>query len=215
MKNVESENRRQPKSYFFYDFVKATAALPGLIWFRPKVLYENEAAKKRISGGALLVSNHNTFFDPLYLQLAVWYRRHHFICGIEFMQSRAGWLFNQFHCIPVDRRNFSMDSFRRITSAMDEGKLVSMFPEGHVSSDDSRIDPFKSGMIMMVLKGNHPIIPAYVVRRKHFYDRLVVIIGEPVCLGEYAGGRPTFAQISEMTVLLQKKEEKLREMAEK
>ncbi|MBR6323278.1 MAG: hypothetical protein IKR59_10435, partial [Lachnospiraceae bacterium] len=44
--------------------VKITAA-PGLLWFRPKVIYPG-GKKIRINGGALLIANHITSFDPVY-----------------------------------------------------------------------------------------------------------------------------------------------------
>ena len=55
--NPKPNNRAKLFSlrYWFYDFVKLTAALPGLLWFRPKWIYENEAAKKRVRGGAIYV----------------------------------------------------------------------------------------------------------------------------------------------------------------
>ena len=59
------------KSYFFYDFVKITAAIPGLIWFRPKRIYVNENAKKKIKGGALLISNHSSNIGQALLTLLV------------------------------------------------------------------------------------------------------------------------------------------------
>ena len=202
-------------NYLFYDFVKITAAIPGLIWLRPKVLYENEKARQKLKGGALVVSNHAGFLDPLYVMYAIPYRRLRFVCGIEFFESKARWFFKQFHCIPIDRNNFSMDSFREITSELNDKKLVGLFPEGHVNSDSGNLDSFKSGMIMMALKGNIPIVPIYIRNRKHITDRLVAMIGEPVSVCEENGTMPTFGQIAEMTLLLQKKEEELKERIEK
>lgn len=202
-------------NYLFYDFVKITAALPGLIWLRPKVIYENESAKAKIKGGALVISNHSGFLDPLYVMFAIPYRRLHFVCGIEFFESRARWFFKQFHCIPVDRGNFSMDSFRQITQELESGKLVGLFPEGHVNSDAGNLDTFKSGMVMMALKGKMPIVPVYIRKREKVTDRLVAVIGEPVSVGGEDGAMPTFAKITEMTALLQKKEQQLGLMIEK
>ncbi|MDD7394040.1 MAG: hypothetical protein PUG24_06570, partial [Eubacteriales bacterium] len=86
--------------YLFYDFVKITAAIPGLICFRPKLVYENKKAKKKIRGGAMIVSNHVGFRDPVYLQFAVWYRRQHFVCLKKLFEGRAALLFKGFLCIP-------------------------------------------------------------------------------------------------------------------
>ena len=92
--------------YLVYDFVKVTAALPGLLWLRPRWRYENKEARRRIRGGAVVIANHVGFFDPIYVMFAIWYRRHHFICGKEFFESKSRWWFEHFLCIPVDRGNF-------------------------------------------------------------------------------------------------------------
>lgn len=213
MKKSQDVTKKKKTNYLFYDFVKVTAAIPGLIWLRPKNYYENEAAKKKIKGGALIIANHNGFLDPIFLQYVIWYRRHHFVCGIEFMQGKGAWFFKGVQCIPVDRSNFTMDTYRRITDAMSEGKLVTMFPEGHINSTGGKeMDSFKPGMIMMALKGGHPIIPVYMKERKHFWSRLRVVVGEPIDIVKMYGDKPTFAQINEMTKLLQEKEEQLKQI---
>ena len=199
--------------YLFYDFVKITAALPGLIAFRPKLLYENDRAKKKIRGGALVIANHVGFADPVYLMLAVWYRRHRFICTADFFRSRARWLFRHFLCIPIERENFSMDSFREITSHLKDGDIVSMFPEGHVNEDTSgAVASFKSGMVLMAMRSGAPIVPIYIRKPAHRYNRVVMVIGEPVDITERYGLRPSFAQVEELADLLHDKETELKNL---
>ena len=201
--------------YFFYDFTKLTAALPGLIFFRPKVLYASEAAKKRIKGGALLISNHTAVFDPIYLQIAVWYRRHHFVCLKEFFESRGGWFFKAFLCIPIDRENFNISSFREITDHLRRGELVSMFPEGHINEETEGVAAFKSGMVLMAMRSGVPIVPVYVRRWDGFPHRLTMAVGETIDIAALCGGRPTMSRIDEISALLHEKEDELRELAEK
>ena len=200
--------------YFIYDFVKITAGLPGLLIFRPKWIYESAEAKKRIRGGALVVSNHYGFFDPLFLMIAIWYRRHRFVCGKEFFESRARFWFRSFLCIPIDRANFSISSLRAITDAMKAGYLVSMFPEGHVNGERTGdLEDFKPGLVLMALQAKTPVVPVYIKPRKHFYERARFVIGEPVDVTALYGERPTFAQIEEIARAVRDKEEQLKELA--
>lgn len=216
MNNAETKrNKLFSLRYLFYDFVKITAAIPGMIAFRPKYRYESEKAKKKIRGGALLIANHIGFADPVYLMIAVWYRRHHFICTDDFFRSKARWLFEHFLCIPIDRENFSMDSFREITEHLKAGELVSMFPEGHVNEDSSgAVSPFKSGMVLMAMRSGVPIVPVYVKKPAHWYNRVVLAIGEPVDITERCGPRPSFAQVEELALSLHEKEEALKTLCE-
>ncbi|MBQ0042671.1 MAG: 1-acyl-sn-glycerol-3-phosphate acyltransferase [Lachnospiraceae bacterium] len=195
--------------YLFFDFVKLTA-IPGLLWFRIKKIYENDAAKKRIKGGALLISNHSTFYDPVILMISIWYRRHHFICTKDFFEGKVRLLFKGFHCIPINKQSFGMDSFRVIVEHLQAGELVSMFPEGRVNVEGEK-DPYKSGMVMMSAMSGKPIIPVYMERREHWYHTTRVVIGEPVDIrGMYGGKMPPLKKIDEIAALLQEKEDELK-----
>ena len=204
----EQKHKDEPSSYLFFDFVKITAALPGLLFFRPKILYESGEAKRKITGGALLIANHFGFFDPIYLQVAVWYRRMHFVCLQQFFDSRAGWLFRAVHCIPVDRENIGMDSIRRIVTCLKEGKLVGMFPEGHIVTEGEELAAFKSGMVLMAMQAQKPIIPVYIRPRLHWYDRLVLVIGERVTVDQKNG----LSSIERTAEMLREKEEALKDI---
>ena len=212
--NGKKQNKLFSLQYWFYDFVKITAALPGLLVFRPKFVYENERARKKLRGGALLIGNHIGFLDPIYLMIAIWYRRHHFICMAEFFRSKARWMFEHFLCIPIDRENFSVDSFRQITEHLKAGEIVSMFPEGHVNEDTSgAVASFKSGMVLMAMRSGVPIVPVYVRKQAHWYERLVLVIGESVDITERYGARPSFAQVEELAKALHDIENKLKDMS--
>ena len=195
--------------YILYDFIRFTA-FPGVLWFRPKRLYASEAAKRKIRGGALVICNHMGRFDPMYLMMGIWYRRHHFIAATElFRKNFTRKLFTKgFHCIEIDRENFGISTFKTIVEHLHAGELVSMFPEGRVNfSESGELQAFKSGMVLMAFKGGVPIVPVYLQRRKHFYSRLVVAIGEPIELKNFtAGEKATLAEIAQATQYLHDQE---------
>ena len=192
--------------YLLVDFIRITGAIPTLLWYRPKVLYENEAAKKKIRGSVLLISNHNCFFDPIYIMLGVWYRRHRFICNKQFMGTKAGPFLKLVRCIPIDIDNFSLGSLKEITSALNSGELVSMFPEGHINDGSGEMRQFKSGMVLMAMRAKAPIIPVYVLSHEPRRSRLKMMIGEPIDITARFGDRPTLSQIEEITAELFEKE---------
>ncbi len=201
-------------NYWLYDFTKITAALPGMITVRPKVYYENENAKKRIKGGALLISNHIGLIDPLALMCVIWYRRHHFLCIKElFEKPKIGWMFKGFHCIPIDRENFGMDTLRDIVGHLKDDELVSMFPEGHVVVDNGgEIDAFKSGMVLMSVMSKKPIVPVYMESGKKFFSRYYAIIGQPIDIYSKYGAMPSLSDIEEITKEIRTQEDRLRTM---
>lgn len=203
-----------------YDFVRVTAALPGLIIFRPKIIYISDKAKanKKMKGGNLIISNHITMVDPMYLMLGLWRRRHHFIATKELFDSKfKHWLFTKaFMCIEIDRENFSFMTLKEITRNLKEGNIVSIFPEGRVNTNSEGIADFKGGSVMMALMSGTPIIPVYIKRRSHWYNRLVIAMGEPINPKEFQTGPIlTKEDIARASKYLYEQEKALEEMCEK
>ena len=202
-------------SYFPYDFGRVMGVLPGLIWLRPKWIYENQAAKKRLRGGAILMINHSGFIDPILAQFALWYRRQHFVATKELFQGPVkSRLFKVFHCIEVDRENFRLDTFRSITEHLEQGKVVTIYPEGHINFDDGAVAAFKSGIVMMALRSGRPIVPIYTKRPKSFWDRAEFCIGEPIDLQAVYGKLPSMQVIGQISEDLRQKEIELGQMIE-
>ena len=214
-----SENKKNsPVSikYIGYDFFRFSAA-PGLLWFRPKRYYLTEKAKQKIKGGALIICNHVSLFDPMYLMLGIWRRRHRFVAATELFGTKfTRWLFSKgFLCIEIDRENFSLKTLKEVVNILKGGEVVSMFPEGHVNVEKSCVQSFKSGMVLMALKSECPIIPVYIKRRKHFYSRVELGIGEPINIKDFiTGEKMTVDDIKRATEFLQEQEKQLEELVE-
>lgn len=200
---------------FVYDFVKVTATVPGLLWFRPKWIYCGERAKEKIRGGALVISNHNGYVDPVLLMGAIWYRRHRFVCTKEFFEKPvSAFFFRNFHCIPIDRDNFGFGSLKEIIRALKGGAIVSIFPEGHIVSDERALETFKSGVVLMALQGGVPVVPVYLEKRKNPWHRQKFVIGEPIDPTSFFGPRPTLEQMNTISEIIRKEEDKLKHYAE-
>lgn len=200
--------------YFLFDFMRIIVIGTGMLIYRPKILYENDAAREKIKGGALLVSNHLTLCDPVFLQVAVWYRRHHFVIAKELCRNKAAALFFKIvKAVPVDRIDFNIDSFRSIVDRLKEERLVTIFAEGHINEDDGKLDEFKSGMVLMSLQSGKPIVPIYMKKREHFYQRMVFVVGEKIELKGKDGKRPNLGEINNFTKQIREKEIILKNMS--
>ena len=199
--------------YFLFDIGKFFAILPGLIWLRPKWMFENEKAKKKIRGPAILMYNHAGYTDPILAQFAVWYRRQHFVATKELFRGKfMNWLFNVFHCIEIDRTNFNFSTFREITDHLDGGRVVSIFPEGHINFEDDTVKAFKSGVVMMALRSGSPIVPVYMKQPKSWKERALFVIGEPISLREQYGALPSVDTINKISEDLRIREIELGEL---
>lgn len=210
--NKEKQNKAPLFSpgNFVIDFIRVTGAIPTLLLLRPKKIFTSDKAKKKIRGGALIIANHTEFIDPVYLMTIFWYRRHHFIASEEIMNSGAGGFLRACGCIKIDRNNVTMNTMREITDRLKSGEVVSMFPQGRISDDEKAEAGFKSGMTLMAIRSGAPIVPVYIEKRKSFFSRLKVVIGERVSVTELYGERPTFAEIDAATKLLYEREKQLK-----
>ena len=184
-----------------------------LFWIRPKLLYESKAAKKHVRSGAVVVANHTGFADPITLYCTFWYRRPHIIALKELFEKKlARWFFRNMLCIPVDRNNFNMETFRASLDVLSEGRLLCIFPEGAINHDPKTVQSFKSGAVLMALKGGVPIVPVYIAPHTKWYHRYVTVIGEPININELTGGKPNLNAINEVSETIREKEIKLMEI---
>ncbi len=110
-------------------------------------------------GGVLLLGNHISWIDWLILQVAspraikfVMYR------GI-YDQWYLNWIFKFFKVIPIGA-GASKESIRNITARLQNGEVVALFPEGHISYN-GQIGTFQRGFELAVKECDCPIVPFY------------------------------------------------------
>lgn len=194
---------------FFYDIFK-WAGWPLFFFFRVKKIYENKDNKKHIKKGALIISNHIQYSDPMVLHCTFWYRRLHFVVMKELMNNKfTTWFYRNCGCIPIDREKFSLNSLREITEMLKGGYMIGIFPEGHVSLDKP-MNSFKSGVVLMALQAGVPIVPTYRELRTSIWKRQRVVMGEPINIKEKFGPNIGMKEVEEITKYLFEKEQELK-----
>ena len=217
---MNGEKRSKAKlfawKYVCVDIARILAAPSVFLFLRPQWLYENEAAKKPIRGAAVVVSNHDSFFDPMYIMFAVWYRRMRIMATADLYQHKSlDFFLNAVRCIKVDKKNLSFATFREVSDSLNDGEIVTIFPEGTINDGTQEsVRTFKSGAVLMAQKGNAPIVPIYIDQRPNWWRRQRYVIGEPIRMTSASGGRATLADINRITDELQQKELKLKAIME-
>jgi len=205
--------KKKGKSNFWYYFVKVTGAIPALLWSRFKVYRISGGSlvkNKHEKGAVLLFSNHISLTDPLLLNCIFWYRRVSFLAAKELYSSPfKRWFFSNVNCIPVDRTNFSMGTFHAVVDRLKGGDAVHIFPEGEINKTDTEVMSFKSGVVLMAAAGGAPVLPVYIVKREHWYQRARVLIGDPVDIVSLYGSRPNIEGLKDACALLHEKEVEL------
>ena len=199
------------KSYFMYDFAKVTGGIPALLYYRPRFLYP-EGKTGLPKGGCIIVSNHNSFSNPVVLLTSFWRRRLFFMATTELMNNAPGrFVFRHFHCIPVDKENFNMDTWYGISGCVTSGKVAVIFPEGFVDTDrgeNDEINPLKEGAVLMAMKTGAPLVPVYIAPRKSWLCRQRVVVGKPM---ELEGGKFSISLVKDYTERLYNEMSSLRQ----
>jgi 1-acyl-sn-glycerol-3-phosphate acyltransferase len=144
------------------------------------------------TGGAIICSNHVSFFDFTFLGLAA-LPQHRLV---RFMAKAAvfdHWFAGRFmramlH-IPVDRKAGAA-AFESAVRALKDGEVVGVFPEATISTSFT-VKDLKAGVARMAVDAGVPIIPAAVwgghrvATKGHKVDlrrdvAVTVILGEPI-----------------------------------
>jgi 1-acyl-sn-glycerol-3-phosphate acyltransferase len=112
-------------------------------------------------GGAILAGNHQSFLDNVILPLMIPGRKVVFLGKAEYFEKwYMRWFFKGAAMIPIRRGGGSASEAALDTAvtALREGKLIGIFPEG-TRSPDGRLYRGKSGVARMALEAGVPVIP--------------------------------------------------------
>lgn len=135
------------------------------------------------SGPFILASNHQSWFDPPLVGCSC-PREVAYAAKVElFRHILLGPLVRYFNAVPVKRGGFERQAIQRLGEYLEKGLGVVIFPEG-TRFLDGKLRPPKSGVGMLVLKYDVPVVPTFVsgsarIRRQLWRRSLRVSFGEP------------------------------------
>ena len=102
--------------------------------------------------GAVIVSNHISGVDPLFIQLAT-ERVVHWMVAREYTTAPVmGWAFRTLKIIPVGRGGVDTAATKMAIRYAQNGGLVGLFPEGRINTTDELLLPGRPGVALIALK---------------------------------------------------------------
>jgi len=112
-------------------------------------------------GPFLLVSNHQSFLDPIFCGAPP--KRH--LCFLARDTLFTNWFFGPLiasvNAIPVKRERGDLAAMKKVIGKLQEGRGVCLFPEG-TRTGDGKILPFKAGLGLLCRRGNAAIVPVVI-----------------------------------------------------
>jgi 1-acyl-sn-glycerol-3-phosphate acyltransferase len=140
-----------------------------------------------VPGGALIVCNHASFFDPPLVGLA-FDEEIHYLARKSLMSNRlAGVVYDAWNSIPVDQDKPDMSGLRAVIRTLKKGRKVLIFPEGS-RTEDGHLLPGEPGAGLIVAKASVPVIPMRLFGTREALPRhgtfprpsqVTLVIGEP------------------------------------
>lgn len=127
-----------------------------------------------LSGGAVLASNHASFLDPPLVGSGVSRPISFLARETLFRFPPMGWLLRKWGVVPLDRDGGSAAGLRVILDRLHEGNAVILFPEG-TRTRDGQIQPARSGIGLIVIKSDAPVVPVRVFGTYEAFGRHALV----------------------------------------
>lgn len=181
---MPADNRPQSKFFdirrFPMDLGRVVCACLPLFFRLKRIRPSGERYTERLRGGAILAANHTSFADPFVVGVTFWYRRVFFLVAEVVMKNPiVATLLKGIGCIKVERNIADIEAIKKSVAILKSGRVLTIFPQGGISVEENVTD-IKSGAALMALQAGVPIIPMYIHKRPHWYNRRRVVIGDTI-----------------------------------
>jgi 1-acyl-sn-glycerol-3-phosphate acyltransferase len=189
MTNEQAHRRARERgpSRALYAVVRALAAAFMRVWFRLAVTgVDNIPAE----GPAIVTPNHKSFWDSFFLGAAT--RRHvRFMGKAELFEGWKGPLLIRLGAFPVRRGSSDAEALETARVILEQGGLLSLFPEGTRIREPEELGPPKRGAARLALETGAPLVPAALTGTDHLFlgplpkpKRVRLAIGAPIPVHE-------------------------------
>lgn len=112
-------------------------------------------------GGALIVSNHQSFFDPVLIGLGLGREVDYMARASLFRNALFRRLIRSLNAFPIKREGVDVAAMREAIARIRQGRLVLIFPEGTRTRDGS-LNPIRRGLTLVSERAQAPIVPALI-----------------------------------------------------
>lgn len=109
------------------------------------------------NGPTLIACNHLSGLDPFLIVAACQHPIRFMIAKEEYERFGLLWLFRAAGCIPVERSGRVETAFRASLTALHNGEVVALFPEGGINRTGRPLRKLKAGIIKLAKLANVPI----------------------------------------------------------
>lgn len=159
-------------------------------------------------GGVLLMSNHASYLDPIFLGAAVQRNLHYMARSTLFKPGIINWFLLNMNAFPVHLGSPDRKAIRQALQTLNDGKVLIIFPEGTRSIDGS-LGKAQDGIGFIVYRANATVVPVFLDGTQKVLPRgakmiklakISISFGEPLNMKIYRSqeaSRETYSKIGE------------------
>lgn len=155
MPQKTSANGRPLWKQLWYRVLRRGCQLVAVLGFRVRHTgLENIPAE----GGVLIVSNHQSHFDPPLVGMACMRPMNYLARESLFRFAPFRWLINSLDAIPLDREGIGLAGIKESLRRLKRGEMLLIFPEG-TRCKDGEIGKFRPGFTTLAARSKAAILP--------------------------------------------------------
>ena len=122
-------------------------------------------------GGALILSNHQSYLDPIAIAVHL-NRPVSYMAKSELFESSRffRWLISSLHAFPVRRGKGDVGAIKQSIARLHDGYVLNIYPEG-TRTLDGEIGKIQHGVVLIVRRAEVPIVPAVIDGSFHAWPK--------------------------------------------
>ena len=141
-----------------------------------------------LTGGGLILSNHQSFLDPLLIGLPLTRPVSFLARDSLFRVPGVGWVLRNTYVMPLNREGGAAAGIKETLRRLEAGYLVGIFPEG-TRSVDGQLGELKPGFAALLRRSKQPVYPVGIAGAVHALNRrqawlsparVCVVFGQPL-----------------------------------
>lgn len=164
----------------FYHILKLIVRPIFFLLYRVKIINRENL---QYEGGMILISNHVSGVDPIFMHLVV-KPKVYFMAKEELFRNpflRA--IIKGFGAFPVSRGRGDMEAIKNCFKFIKQGKTLGIFPEG-TRSKSGELLRFQPGVSMIAIRTQADVLPVYLDGKMKIFRKNYIIAGKPFNLAE-------------------------------
>jgi 1-acyl-sn-glycerol-3-phosphate acyltransferase len=115
-----------------------------------------------LTGGVLLISNHQSYLDPVLLGVRLRRPLSYLAKSELFINPFFSWLIRQLGAFPIRQHSSDVGAMKETIARLQEGHVLTIFPEG-TRTENGELSPIEPGVALVIRKAKVPVVPVVII----------------------------------------------------